>query len=226
MKTNPTLFAVVMLITFSSCHNYYVTSSFDQKTSKHKTIAVLPPKMVLTGNQPRSYSADDITRLEEKESKLFQESLYNNILKQSNRGKYVMDVTVQPYANTLSLLDKNNISIRESWEKDDKELAQMLGVDAIVRSSIQKDRIMSDLASAGIEAGRRIVDAVINRPTLPGVPLNKTADVNATCSVVSNGETLWNDTYKRESNFSSPANEVIERITNNFAKHFPYRRKA
>ena len=226
MKSTSTLFFLALLITFSSCHRYYTSSSFDQKTSKHKSIAVLPPKMLLTGNQPKTLSDYDIVVLEEKESKLFQEALYNNILKKSNQGKYDMDVNVQPFTNTLAILDKHNVSIRQSWEKDDKELATILGVDAIVRSSIQKDRIMSDLASAGIQVGKVIVDAVLNRPPLVGTGMNKTNNIRATCSIVSNGETLWSDTYEKDSDYNSSANEVIENITSKFAKHFPYRKKA
>ena len=186
----------------------------------------MPPKMLLTGNQPKNYSAYDIELMEEKESKLFQEALFNNLLSKGNTGKYLLDVNIQPCANTLALLEKNNISLRQSWEKDDEELAKILGVDAIVRMSVQKQRYMSDLASAGIYAGRKIADAILNRgPSVTG-NLNKTADIIATCTLVSNGQTLWNDSYRRDSDFNSPANEVIERITGNFAKHFPYRRKA
>jgi hypothetical protein len=50
--------------------------------------------------------------------------------------------------------------------------------------------------------------------------------IQATCSGVSNGESLWNDTYLRDNNFANSANEVIENITSKFVKHFPYRKKA
>ncbi len=218
--------ATLALIIFSSCHRYYTSNSFDAKTSRHKNIAVLPPKMVLTGNQPKNLSIPDIKLMEEKESKLFQEALFNNLLNKGNVGKYSLNVNIQPCTNTLALLDKNAISIRQSWEKDDVELAKILGVDAVVRMTIQKERYMSDLASAGIFVGKKIADAILNRGQVVTPSLNKTADIIATCSLVSNGETLWNDSYKRDSDFNSPANEVVERITGNFAKHFPYRKKA
>ncbi len=225
MKINATLTVFLMLITFSSCHRYYTSSSFEEKTARHKTIAILPPQMMLTGNQPKNLSAWDIEMLEEKESKLFQESLYNNILRKANTGKHTLEVSVQPYSNTIALLEKANIGIREAWTKDDKELTQLLGVDAIVRTSIQKDRYMSDLASAGIDAGSKILNTVLNNPV--AVPGNsKTNDIRATCTLVSNGETLWNDSYKRQSDWNSLANMIIDRITTNFAKHFPYKKKA
>jgi hypothetical protein len=225
MKTNFTLLALLMLISFTSCHRYYTSSSFEEKSLKHKTIAVLPPQLVVTGTQPRNLSSYDIEQLEEKESKLFQEALYSNILRKGNSGKYALNVSVQPYSNTIAVLGKNNITIRESWSKDDKELATILGVDAVVRTSIQKERLMSDLASAGIDVGRKILETVSNKPVALPTAATKTNDIHATCTVISNGETLWNDSYKRGSDWSYSANQVIEDITNNFAKHFPYKKK-
>ncbi len=226
MKLNFTFLAVVMVISFSSCHRYYTSSSFNEKTSKHKRIAVLPPQVVVTGNLPKNYSISYLDELTEKESKLFQEALYTNILTRGNTGKYVLDVMVQPYTNTLATLEKNNISVSESWTMDDKELTELLGVDAVVRTSIQKERFMSDLASAGIDAGRKILDAVLKQAgTVPTVP-NRTNNIRATCSVVSNGEALWNDSYSESSDWNTPANTIIEDITNSFARHFPYKKKA
>jgi hypothetical protein len=220
-----TLALVVILLTLSSCHRYYTSSSFEEKTAKHKVIAVLPPQIVMTGQPSRKISPEMVVAMEEKESKMFQESLYNNILRQATKGNKVMEVNLQPFTNTLALLEQNNITVRDSWAKDDKELAQLLGVDAVVRSSIQKDRYMSDEASLGITVAKNILFAVSKAPVVMPVT-NKTSDIHATCTLVSKGETLWNDYYKEESNWNNPANEIIESITNKFARHFPYRKKA
>jgi hypothetical protein len=225
MKPKFTLAVVGILLTLTSCHRYYTSSSFEQKTAKHKKIAVLPPQIVMTGQPSKKVSPEMIVVMEEKESKMFQESLYNNILRQASKGNKVMDVTVQPFTNTLALLEQNNISIRDSWTKDDTELAELLGVDAVVRSSIQKDRYMSDEASLGITVAKNIIFTAIKTPVIMPVN-NKTSDIHATCTIVSKGETLWNDYYKEESNWNNPANEIIEGITAKFARHFPYRRKA
>jgi hypothetical protein len=225
MKPKFTLAVASILLTLTSCHRYYTSSSFEEKTAKHKIVAVLPPQIVMTGQQSRRLSNEDILAMEEKESKMFQESLYNNILRQSGKSNKVMDVSLQPYSNTLSLLAQNNISVRESWTKDDNELAQILGVDAVVRSSIQKDRYMSDEASLGITVARNIILTASKAPVIMPVS-NKTSDIHATCTLISKGETLWNDYYKEESNWNNPANDIIEHITMKFARHFPYNKKA
>lgn len=225
MKLSAIVLALSVLIIFNSCHRYYTSSSFTEKTANHKTIAILPPQMMLSGKQPKELTKEDIQKLEEKESRLFQESLYNNILRRANTNKKTMYVAVQEPNTTLALLEKHNISMRDSWAKEDKELANRLGVDAVVRTTIQKERYLSNLASFGIDMGTRILNTASNNSILTS-SLDKTNDIKATCSIVSNGETLWNDSYKREADWNSPANEVIERITGKFAKHFPYKRKA
>ncbi len=225
MKSTSTLFAIIIAVVFSSCHRYYTASSFEEKTARHKSIAVIPAQIVMTGTKPKSLTQEDIKNLEESEAKLFQRSLYNNILLKANSGKYSMDVTVQPYENTISMLEAKGISIREAWKSDDESLCKALGVDAIVRMSVQKERYMSDLSSFGIDMGSRILNTVV-KPTAPIPTITKTNDIIASCALVSNGETLWNDNYKRAADWSSPANLIIENITKKFAKHFPYRRKA
>jgi hypothetical protein len=85
---------------------------------------------------------------------------------------------------------------------------------------------MSDAASYGISVGRQIVynTGLGSKIPLPYVP-NKTNDIYASCNIVSNNQTLWNDSYKRASDWDSPSNIVIENITDNFGRHFPYKQR-
>jgi hypothetical protein len=163
MRNIFTLLAIGIFVLTTSCHRYYTSSSFEQKTAKHKLIAVLPPQMVLTGNKPKNVTEEEIAKIEETESKLFQRSLYNNILSRANTNKYEMSVALQPYDNTIALLEAKGINLRDAWRKDDKELATILGVDAIVRMSVQKERYMSDLASFGIDMGARVLNTVLKQ---------------------------------------------------------------
>ena len=193
MKTNFILI-LIAIVTLSSCHRYYTASSFQEKVSNHKTIAILPPQIVITGNLPRSFSANQVAELEEKESLLFQEALYNYIFSRSHKGKRKMQVTMQPYSNTLSALHKANISMRDTWRMSDNDLSVMLGVDAVVRTTIQKERLMSHTAAAGIETGKEILKAITKSET--GSSINaRTNVIHGTCSIISNGETLWTNSY-------------------------------
>ena len=216
----------VFIVLVSCSHKYYTSSFFDQQTAHHKTVAVLPAQMIFTGKQPENLTPEDIQKIEEAESKSFQQSLYNSILRHANSKKYFTRINLQDISTTQRLLGENNISIADAAIRDDKELAAILKVDAVVRMRIQKQRYMSDIASYGISVGRQIIynTGVGSKIPVPYVP-NKTNDIYASCNIVSNNQTLWNDSYKAASDYNSPANEIIERITDNFGEHFPYKQR-
>ncbi|MGZ3846974.1 MAG: hypothetical protein ACXVBJ_15375 [Flavisolibacter sp.] len=219
-------FAATAIIFFTSCsHKNYTTSYFDQQTANHKIIAVLPAEMIFTGSQPKDVSAEEIAKIEETESRMFQNYLFSAILRYANSNKYYTAVGFQDISTTQKLLEENNISVRESWREDDKKLARLLGVDAVVRMRIQKTRYMSDLASFGVGYGQQVLYQIGNvGKYIPYVP-NKTNDIYASCNIVSNNQTLWNDDYRGSSNYTVPSEKVIDNITDNFGRHFPYRKR-
>lgn len=212
----------VLLIMISSCGRNRISSTVYQKTARHRVIAILPAEMIYTGTKPKHVTENDMTKMEESESRIFQQYLHDNILENGNTGKYSLRVSVQNYTNTLSLLSTNNISLQDSWYKTDEELCRLLKVDAVVRMKIQKKRYMSDAASMGIDYGKQVLGAVLKRNVYAP---SKTNDIIASCSIISNGETVWNDNYRRSADWDTPAEQVVDRITENFAYHIPYRQK-
>lgn len=228
MKKNvpsSTLIIAAFVCTIISCsRKNYASTYFDQQTASHKIIAVLPAEIILSGNQPKNITPEQIDSIEVAESKAFQVSLQNSILRHANTRKYYMRVNVQDISTTLTLLEKNNISLRDSWKTDANELAKILKVDAVVRMQITKQRFMSDYASYGVSVAEKILWNTGAANKLP-IPSNaaKTNDIYVTCNLLSNDITLWNDYYKSSSNWNAPANVIIDNITDRFGEHFPYK---
>jgi len=225
-RLTPVFLLVIFTILGSCAHKYYKASNFEEQTVDHKKVAVVPAEMIFTGTKPKNLTEEDITKIEESESVSFQQSLYNNILRYANTNKYETTVNFQDITTTQKILEQNSITARESWKMTDKELSEKLGVDAVVRMRIRKQRYMSDAASYGIDVARQVIfnTGLGNKIPIPSVN-NKTNDIITSCNLVSDGQTLWNDHYTRSADWDSPANEVIEAITANFGKHFPYKRK-
>jgi hypothetical protein len=220
--------AVFILLLSTSCHRSYYSADtyFWQRAANHKIVAVMPAEMVYTGTQPKNVTPEQIKTIEEQESLAFQQSLYNGIMNNAYSQRYYMTISIQDITTTQRLLKDNNISIRESWVQNDKDLARILGVDAIVRLRVQKKRYMSDLASYGVGVGREILSDIgaSNGFSVPYIP-NKSNDIYASCNIVSNNETLWNDYYRGSSNWNRPSDQIIQDITINFGRHFPYKRR-
>ncbi|HRO69049.1 MAG TPA: hypothetical protein PK951_01685 [Chitinophagaceae bacterium] len=225
-KIVPLLSVTIILVSVSCSRKYYTSSFFEQQTAGHRIIAVLPSEIVLTGKQPDQLTPEQIAQIEEEESKAFQLALYSNILQHANSRKYYMSVGVQDVHKTMSVLDENGISLRESWKQDDKKLASLLGVDAVVRMQIRKKRYMSDYASYGVTIAKDVISQTPLGNKLP-IPrsLGKTEDIYAYCSVVSNSVTLWNNNYKAAADWDNPSTVIIENITDNFGRYFPYKKR-
>ncbi len=226
MKTTKYLFIFLFFLSASSCsHRYYTSNLFKQQTKNHHVVAVLPAEIIFSGVQPKNLSGDQVEKIEETESLNFQQALYNSILQYANTRKYFTTVNIQDISTTLSALENHKISVRESWKEDDKVLCKMLNVDAVVRMRVRKKRFMSDAASYGVDVAKQVVfDAGLGgRVPMPRV-INKTNDIYASCSLLSNNYAIWNDSYKTSITYNNDATEVIENITDDFGRNFPYKK--
>lgn len=217
---------LLILLFFTSCKKYYTVVDFEEKTETHQTIAVLPFEMIYAGIPPESLTEEDIQRIEVGESKAFQASFFDAILASTRRGKKQLRIDVQHYSKTLSLLEKNEIEIKDSWNKNPEELAEILGVDAVVKARIEKTRYMSDLASYGIEVGTQVIRVLTNNRFLPFVN-SRNKDVNTSFALVNkeDGNALWSISYDYAANWRSKSNDVVNNINNKAARKFPYRIK-
>lgn len=218
----------LILLLSSSCSRprYYASTNFMRITENHKLIAVLPAEIIFTGKQPKNMTPEAIASMEEQESIDFSRSLVNGILRNANSRYYYLFINVQDIYTTKKLLEEHNISVRQSWTYDDKELAKILGVDAVVRMHIQLRRYMSDAASYGVGIGRQVLSEIgaNNKFSVPYIP-NKTNDIYASCDILCNNMTIWNDNYRGAANWNYTAEVMMDNITDNFGRHFPYKRR-
>src|SRR5687767_12884024 len=219
-------FASFFLFLFSCSNKYYTAGNFSEKTEDHKVVAILPAEVTFSGKQPKNLSPEDIAKAEETESVNFQYALMNGILRHANTKRYVTTVNFQDVNTTQKILEQNNISIRDSWKKDDNELAKLLGVDAVIRMNIRKQRYMSDEASYGVGVAKSVISRTGIGSKVP-VPnsVGKTYDVYASCNLLSENQTLWNDNYKRAADYDTQPHVIVEWITNWFGENFPYKKK-
>jgi hypothetical protein len=220
---------LLALLFSAACTSVSYTSPEVATIRAHRTIAVLPVEMVFTGKAPAGWTGEQILSIEEAESLAFQASLYGRLLDRADRG--LLDVDMQEIEETNRLLGEEGVGVRESWELPAEELAEILGVDAVARTTVKKTRYMSDLASFGIEVGSHVLyeifsdatDGDVQLPVLYG--LVKTHDITADGSLVSgdDGTVLWQVVVYRSTDWTRSANDVIEGITKKLARKFPYR---
>ena len=220
---------VTMLLLAAACSTVnYQSPQFAERAQHHQIIAVLPFEMVLTGDPPRNLTAKQIAEIEEAESVAFQEAYYYRLLHQASvHRKHPIRIEIQPVETTNRLLDAAGIGVRESWGMSAKSLARVLRVDAVISTSVQKTRYLSDGESFGVDLGLQVVNEVTQGRLAPVLPwgLVTTHDIWANCELIDSldGAVIWQTDLSQATDWQYPANQVIAGFTEELAKKFPYR---
>lgn len=218
------IFFIFILI---SCTPFFISHDFDIQTAYHQNIAILPFEMNYTGIIPDDLDETTMGEIEIAESKAFMTSYYNEILRSTKNGKKPIRVNVQHYKDTFRTLSNNNISIVDSWNMKDQDLASLLQVDAVLRGHITKNQLITDLESFGIEFGLHILNAITKDALWPWVPYNlsKSKEINANYTLINgeDGSTLWSIAYEVEADWRQPADQIIDNVNRRSSKKFPYR---
>ncbi len=205
----------------------YTSPRFAEAALEHQSVAVLPVAMVFTGKAPKGLTAEDIMQIEEGESLAFQASLYNYLLDRSSpRRRQPIWISIQPIEITNQRLNDEGLAIRDTWMLPASELAEVLGVDAVVRTRVRKTRYLSDLASFGITVGIHAALELLDEDHLWLLPWGpRTYDIYAEGELVAADQDtlLWKVAVNRETDWTQPANDVVRGITRKLAKKFPYR---
>lgn len=225
--TSKNLFAAaVVLAGCTAVH--YESPQLAQRQPARDTIAVLPFEMVFTGKAPADVGADQILAIEEAESLAFQYAFYNRLLDRSSvTRKRPILVHLQPLDTTNRILREHDIAVRESWHLPPAELAEILAVDAVIRTRVVKERYLSDLASYGTEVGLEVLHRAAEGKTDWLIPpgLTRTHDIHVDSELVgcAEGDLLWKVEVHRATDWRRPANDVIVGLTKKLSKKFPYR---
>ena len=218
-----------MLLSAAACSTANsLCPQFTERARHHQIIAVLPFEMVLTGDPPRDLTAPQIAQIEEAESVAFQEAYYYRLLHQASvHRKHPIWIEIQPPETTNRLLDEAGIGVRDSWGMSAKSLARVLRVDAVISTSVQKTRYLSDGESFGVDLGLTVVNEISEGRLASVLPwgLVKTHDIWANCELIDSldGTVIWQTDFAQATDWQYPANQVIAGFTEELAKKFPYR---
>ena len=222
----PFIFALgTIMLTFSCSRQWYHSQAYYDLAPYHKTIAILPPTVETTGRLPEDITEEQVVELEEYESRAFQAAMFTNLVEHSGIRPNDIRVSFQHYATTQSKLKEAGIPIRDSWEEDPVKLAKILGVDAVFKSHIRKEKYLTDLESFGIEAISFVANILSDGLFYGGD--TRTGEVYVNCAVLDakNGVSVWATDEVQPTSWDRKDDEVIQSISNKATRRFPYRNK-
>jgi len=169
------------LLLLASCSSkvYKDKAFFSKPEPGTQILAVLPAEVIFTGNLPKNWGPDRVSKMEIEQSGKIQESIYDELLFHATnsdlRNKW--SVKLMDFRLINSKLQEKGISIKDSWKLSSEELSGILGTDMLIRARVQNTRIMSEAAAAGINVGASILRGVLNNGNstayVPGTRANE-----------------------------------------------------
>lgn len=188
--------------------NLYQHPDFDAKTSDHKKIAILPfdANVSLRPKQMKEISQEQLEELEKNEGLSVQSAMYSWFLKRKKRGDMVVDI--QDTKRTNALLSQNEIHDLKAVTTD--ELAQLLGVDAVITGTFETDKPMSDGASIALGL-------------LVGFwGSTNSATINMSVNDGTDGELLWNYNKRVAGSLGSNTDQLINKLMRKASRRLGY----
>ncbi|KUG06680.1 hypothetical protein [Solirubrum puertoriconensis] len=206
------LLAFLMLaVFFTACGpSIYLAKDFRAYAPKHKTVAILPASvtMQLRPNEAKRISADQHRDMEQKSGVDFQGKIYSWLLRRGQQRGYTVEF--QDVAQTNALLAKQNVNYADLAKHSPQELAKMLGVDAVLTTSVRTTKPMSDGAAVAVGL---LVGA-----------WGATNQANITVNIHENegGKLLWKYDYVAAGSVFSSTETIVDALMRNASKKFPY----
>ncbi|MBR9859484.1 hypothetical protein GYB22_01775 [bacterium] len=228
------LLSAILVIALMACRNRFITPSYEEHKRDHKTIAVIPMKSTYTGKIPEEVTEEDIIMIEDAESVRFQELVMNYLVYESGVRRNDIGIGLLSTQVTNSRLEAKGISIRDAIAMDPTALADSLGVDAIVKGYVLKNRFMSDLESLKIEGAEIVLRTIANSAgvglPIPGGMVNnlkRTYYIESGLELLDgeDGSILWKITSSRNADWQYQPEQAIANMAFQFADNFPYRNK-
>ena len=211
-----TIFAFILLFTASCSPNKHLTADYDKFANRHSKIAVLPYDIQMTGRKVAEMELEEINQLKTVESRLFQQSLYSEVLKRTGNGKRDIKISVQDINKTNRLLKDAGI-----------ELGEILGVDAVISTRLVKEMFLSRQEALLVDvAATTILDRV---PVKVG-PFNRSkitrsSEVDIFCTIVDTQaeSAIWVYNTECDLQWDSDPDDAIEYINGRISRKFPYK---
>ena len=223
MKLSVLFILSLFLFACSANRNVYKSADFDNQAARHRTIAVLPFRIVQTGHKGKNYNEEAVKEANEKWSRTFQESLHAYLLRHTGRNKKGHVIDFQALQKTNSILLQNGLKMEELYAKKPEELAKLLGVDAVLMTTIENEKNFSDGVAYGLAAGRVLLNVFGSGS---GGALSADAasiNMNSYLYDAADSKLLWQTFRKGGTDLPTRVDDLVEYYSNWIARKFPYK---
>lgn len=197
---------ILLAAVITSCEPVYKAANFQETANTHRVIAVLPPKVIIEIKSAKE--AEAILKQQIIESERFQNALVSYLNQHHTQNKIF--IQTQNAEETNKILADNNINSLTG--RSYKELATILGVDAVVSSRVSLAKPLTN--------SEAFFTSLLTGYSAP----SKITTVDLSLTDKATGKMFWNYNWEDGGTFIS-----TEKLTNSLMKaaaiRFPYKTK-
>lgn len=213
MNTRTYYFASILslILLCTACGpSIYMAQDFRNYAPKHKVVAILPPNVLigLRPNQARNTSAEQLRSMQISTALDYQQRIYAWLLRRNQQHPYT--VTFQDVSQTNALLRQANLTDEDMRTHAPQEMAKLLGVDAVMTTSIRTSKPMSDGAAVAVGL---LVGAW---------GATNQADITVNIHEAEAGKLLWKYNFLAAGSVGSSSESIVNALMRNASKKFPY----
>ncbi|MBC3539459.1 hypothetical protein ACFSC6_18210 [Rufibacter sediminis] len=215
--------AALVVLGLSSCNhsrNIYTSPAFQAAAQHHKTIAILPfdVQVGLRPNQMRRLTPEQLYALELQHGKAVQSAFQIHFLNKINRNRE--KIAVQDVNLTNSILKEHDLQPEELQAIPAAELAQLLGVDAVLVGSLTTEKPVSTAVAAAIA-----VYTLLYTPYIGGSGPTNTGNTMMRIYDGASGDLLWSYDKMLSRGIGSDTHHIIKAITRKATRQLPYAKR-
>ena len=216
-----------------SCTNRNVLPSYYDHAPDHHLIGILPVVIEndLSEDVLSSITSEELQLITLKEMQNFQEISYRTILKRVGLRKHDIKISLQSLNVTNNRLREFGMDMNAIRNKDPLEIANILGVDAIVLLKVHKN-ILSDGYSGSIDpviASKEDVFLEDEEEDIDDIenPLNvpEKYRVSLMAELIDgrDGSLLWHFTKGKNADIDYSIDKSVEDLNRAMTRRFPYK---
>ncbi|MBD0332822.1 MAG: hypothetical protein ICV66_09210 [Chitinophagaceae bacterium] len=201
----------LLVVALISCGpKIYKSPNFTDVAKSHKTVAIIPANVMiqLRPNETRKTTPEQLEKNQESTGYAIQDKLYSWFLRRSSKQSYT--VKFQDVSKTNALLKEANISYKDLQAKSKEELSRLLGVDAVISTSVRTDKPMSEGVAVALGVVFGVWSSTNNAYTTINIHEGKKGDL------------MWKYDYQASGSIGSSPENLVNALMRNASKNFPY----
>jgi hypothetical protein len=220
LKRHTFSYSFLLILLLTSCSKVFYTKDAVEISRKHKTIAIIPPKVVISTLLHLNNSS--IKEQLKNESYIFQKEMYMWILNKKNKIPYNFEVLDIEIVNSIL---KRNGYFSDTTTLNPFEISKILGVDAVLSSNYNFARLIGNKTIQTINDTTKSISSNQNNSPKSTI-INEDVDIVYSLYDLTTQKLIWNFNKKiRYSATDYSQYKIVKGIFKKAFKKMPYNSK-